>query len=198
MATNVPLGAALSVERVEAAAVTLPQIIIETAFGPIRAEIDIERAPITGENFLRYVDLGLYRGSTFYRAVRPSDDPNPVKISVVQGGLYKGTGVSTLKSIAHEGTGKTGLRHRAGALSMARDHIGTATSEFFIVADDSPELDAGGRRQQDGEGFAAFGHVVQGLDIVRKILELESMPESDLIGELRSHVWIATIRRQLA
>jgi peptidyl-prolyl cis-trans isomerase A (cyclophilin A) len=189
---------ALSAENQMQRTTTLPKIVIETALGPITAEIDVERAPVTGNNFLRHVDLDLYRGAAFYRAVCPLDDLNPVKISVVQGGLYKESELPTLKNIAHERTDVTGLRHLAGTLSMARDSPGTAAFEFFIVLDDSVELDAGGRRQPDREGFAAFGRVVEGMDVVRQIHRLESKPGSSLPGELVSPVPIATIRRQLA
>ena len=173
----------------------LPTVLIETPLGSITAEIDVASAPRTGNNFLRYVDRDHYRGAAFYRAVRPADDPNPVKISAVQGGLHRAGHARTLGGIPHEDTGFTGLRHYAGTLSMARNEVGTAEAEFFIVVDGSRELDAGGRRQPDGRGFAAFGRVVAGMDVVRAIFALEATADGEFCGELVQPVSITAIRR---
>ena len=173
----------------------LPTVCINTPLGSIEAEIDVASAPRTGENFLRYVDHDLYRAAAFYRTVRAAEDPNPVKISAVQGGLHQTSDAPTLGTIPHEGTDVTGLRHDVGTLSMARNEIGTAASEFFIVLEGAAELDAGGRRQPDGQGFAAFGRVVAGMDVVRAISTLESVSGSDLAGVLVHPVPITAIRR---
>ena len=173
----------------------LPTVLIDTPLGPITAEIDNCRAPHTGRNFLRYVDLGLYRHAAFYRAVRPADDPHPIKISAVQGGLQRAGQVATLGAIPHEGTDTTGLRHDAGTLSMARGAVDTAEAEFFIVVDASPELDAGGARQPDGCGFAAFGRVIAGMEVVRAIAALEVTPDGELAGMLAMPVPITAIHR---
>jgi peptidyl-prolyl cis-trans isomerase A (cyclophilin A) len=150
--------------------VALPLVRLQTPYGAILVELATDRAPITAANFLRYVDLGLFDRGSFYRVVRPDNDHNPAAISVVQGGLYPDD--TPLPPIAHESTAQTGLRNRAGMLSMARDAPGTATSEFSISVTDNPALDFGGRRQPDGQGFAAFGRVVRGMDVVRRINRL--------------------------
>lgn len=144
-----------------------PRVALETSEGRILLEIDAAHAPLTAANFLRYVDGGFFKGASFYRVVRPDNDRNPATITVIQGGL--GDGPPRLPHIAHETTRATGLRHLAGTISMARDKPGSATSEFFIVTEDAPALDFGGARNADGQGFAAFGRVVQGMEVVRRI-----------------------------
>jgi len=150
------------------AAQQLPHVLIRTAVGGIELEIDTVRAPITTRNFLRYVDAGRYAKGRFYRTVTPENQgDNPVKIEVIQGG--RDTTTPRFAFIPLERTSQTGLRHRDGTISMARAGPETATSEFFICIGDQPELDFGGRRNPDGQGFAAFGHVVRGMSVVRKI-----------------------------
>jgi peptidyl-prolyl cis-trans isomerase A (cyclophilin A) len=144
-----------------------PKVALETPQGRIVVEVDTAHAPLTAANFLRYVDAGLYKGAAFYRVVRPDNDRNPATITVIQGGI--GDGPSPLPTIPHETTRDTSLRHLDGTLSMARDEPGSASSEFFIVIGDAPALDFGGKRNADGQGFAAFGHVVEGMDVVRRI-----------------------------
>lgn len=153
-----------------AAQASNPKVAIQTDRGVIVVEIYERQAPLTAANFLRYVDEGLFDGATFYRVVRPDNQPgNAVKIEVVQGGLEFSSGRRTFPPVEHETTAKTGILHRDGVISMARDAPGTASSEFFICVGDQPELDFGGKRNPDGQGFAAFGRVVEGMDIVRKI-----------------------------
>ena len=144
-----------------------PRVALDTPQGRIVLEIDAVHTPVTAANFLAYVDGGLFKGASFYRVVRPDNDRNPATITVIQGGL--GDGPPRLPPIAHETTKATGLKHLAGTISMARDKPGSATSEFFIVGADAPALDFGGARNADGQGFAAFGRVVQGMDVVRRI-----------------------------
>jgi peptidyl-prolyl cis-trans isomerase A (cyclophilin A) len=147
-----------------------PVVLIRTDFGNIKVEISAGKAPITAANFLRYVDAGLYKGSSFYRVVRLENQPqNLVKIGVIQGGLGFSDEDRPFPPIAHETTAKTGILHKDGVISMARSAPGSATSEFFICIGDQPELDFGGRRNPDGQGFAAFGRVIEGMDVVRKI-----------------------------
>lgn len=147
-----------------------PRVVIETQLGDIVLELDDERAPLSTRNFLRYVDDKRYASGSFYRTVRPGNQPrNDVKIEVIQGGLgYAASGLRH-PPIDHETTRETGLRHQDGALSMARIEPGSASSEIFICIGDQPELDFGGRRNPDGQGFAAFGRVVEGMDVVRRI-----------------------------
>ncbi len=162
------LGLALLAGR-ELDAQALPHVVIQTTLGSIEVEVDTAAAPLTAHNFLRYVDQGLYRGGRFHRTVRPDNQPDTkIKIEVIQGGL------DSLRSkdfppITLEKTNVTGLSHQDGTISMARDGPDTATSDFFICIGDQPELDFGGRRNPDGQGFAAFGRVVRGMDVVRLI-----------------------------
>lgn len=144
------------------------QIIIETELGDIKAELYEKEAPVTVANFLRYVDSSVFVNSVFYRTVTPENQPdNDVKIQVVQGGLYEED--KMFPPIEHETTDKTGILHKDGVISMARNEPGTATSEFFICIGDQPELDYGGKRNPDGQGFAAFGKVIDGMGVVKRI-----------------------------
>jgi peptidyl-prolyl cis-trans isomerase A (cyclophilin A) len=155
-----------------------PQVIIQTGLGDIRVEIFIDQAPVTAENFLRCVDGGLFAEAAFYRVVRMDNQPNnEIKIEVIQGGI-RNQDVKRFPPIAHETTEQTGLLHKDGIISMARSAPGTASSEFFICVGDQPELDYGGRRNPDGQGFAAFGRVIKGLDIVKKIQQLPDENQS--------------------
>lgn len=138
--------------------------------GVITAEVDTVRAPLTATNFLKYVDLDLYSGGSFYRTVRADNQPdNAVKIGVIQGGIARDRRGDQPPPIRLEPTGETGLLHLDGVLSMARAGPNTAQGEFFICIGPQPELDQGGRRNPDGLGFAAFGRVTMGMDVVRRI-----------------------------
>jgi peptidyl-prolyl cis-trans isomerase A (cyclophilin A) len=145
---------------------------IETAAGEIRIRVYPQKAPLTVANFLRYVEAGLYDGTTFFRVVTPGNQPgNQFKIEVIQGGDVDEK--KCFPPIALETTKITGLRHEDGTVSMARAGPDTATCNFFICIGAQPELDFNGRRNPDGRGFAAFGRVVAGMDVVRKIQNLE-------------------------
>ena len=144
------------------------RVILTTALGAIELAVDLRRAPISAGDFLRYVDRGLFNGGAFYRTVRPDNDINPVKIDVIQGGVMDES--KRLPPIRHESTNKTDLRHRNGTISIARKAPGTGTAgAFFICIGDQPQLDFGGRRNPDRQGFAAFGHVARGMDVVHAI-----------------------------
>jgi peptidyl-prolyl cis-trans isomerase A (cyclophilin A) len=143
---------------------------IQTALGNILLELYPGFAPVTTANFLRYVDENRFAGASFYRTVCTDNQPgNQFKIEVIQGGLLIEDHPSALPPIPHETTDQTGILHKNGVLSMARDTPGTASSEFFICIGDQPELDFGGRRNPDGQGFAAFGMVILGMDVVKHI-----------------------------
>jgi peptidyl-prolyl cis-trans isomerase A (cyclophilin A) len=166
------LAAGLLVGRVAApgAAPGLVAVRIETAVGDILVEIDAKRAPVTSANFLRYVDAARYDGGRFHRTVRSDNQPGKnVLIEVVQAGVDPAREREDFPPIPLERTNVTGLAHTDGALSMARDGPDTATSDFFICIGDQAALDFGGRRNPDGQGFAAFGRVVKGMDVVRRI-----------------------------
>jgi peptidyl-prolyl cis-trans isomerase A (cyclophilin A) len=151
-----------------------PEVLMQTALGEIRLELFPDAAPLTVANFLRYVTENRYQGASFYRSVRLDNQAqSPVKIEVIQGGLGMTEHAAKLPPIVHETTAQTGLRHQHGTLSMARLEPGSAHSEFFICLNDQPELDFGGARNPDGQGFAAFGRVTDGMDVV---LAIQSRP----------------------
>jgi len=145
---------------------------IHTTLGVIEAELYADKAPATVANFLKYVDAGRYTGGQFHRTVtlHPDNQPNnTVKIEVIQGGVNPDFAEKDWPAIALERTRDTGVQHLDGTLSMARAGPDTATSDFFICVGAQPELDFGGKRNPDGQGFAAFGRVTKGLEIVTKI-----------------------------
>ena len=148
-------------------------VTIETQYGSIRVAVDTKRAPITAANFLKYVDAGLYDGGRFHRATRADNytpaPPNRPLLEIIQGGIDPAKKASGFPAIPLERTSVTGLKHVTGVVSMARGGPDSATSDFFILLNDQPSLDFGGLRFDDGQGAAAFGRVVSGLDVVRKI-----------------------------
>jgi peptidyl-prolyl cis-trans isomerase A (cyclophilin A) len=150
------------------------KVQIETSVGKIIVELYADKAPITVANFLRYVDEKRYDGGKFYRVVRmDNQSTSPVKIEVIQGGLQNDS-TKMLPPIPQETTQKTGILHVDGAISMARGKPESGASEFFICINAQPELDFGGKRNPDGQGFAAFGKVVKGMKVVRKIQKGET------------------------
>ena len=155
--------------RMAFAAGAKPRVALQTGQGTIIVELEDRKAPITAANFLRYVDTLKYNGGSFYRASRTIGAPT-------HGSIQAGPSpyARHFPPIAHESTTKTGLRHKAGTLSLTRNEPGSATSDFFICASDQPYLDAHPGEPGDNQGFAAFGHVVQGMDVVRKILAMHT------------------------
>jgi peptidyl-prolyl cis-trans isomerase A (cyclophilin A) len=169
------------------------KVTLTTSEGPIVLELETERAPITAGNFLKYVDGKRLDGASFYRAVPVGDG-----YGLVQGGIQNDP-KKQLKPIAHEPTSKTVLSHKDGAISMARLAPGTAASEFFIVVGDLVSMDADSTKPGDNQGFAVFGRVSQGMDIVNRIL---LAPKSATKGEgvmkgqmLEPTIRIVTARR---
>jgi peptidyl-prolyl cis-trans isomerase A (cyclophilin A) len=149
-----------------------PHVLIQTGFGDIELELYAKQAPQTVAAFLRYVDSGYYKNSQFYRVLTIDNQPsNAPKTELIQGGIWKTNYelASTLRGIPHESTDKTGIEHKDGTISLARGAPGTAASEFFICIGRQKGLDAGGENIADRQGFAAFGRVVKGMSIVRKI-----------------------------
>lgn len=142
--------------------------IIKTSLGDITAKLYPKKAPITVANFLKYVDARLYNNTAFFRSVTLNNQPrDSVKIEVIQGGEVDSTKV--FAAIPLERTSKTGVLHKNGAISMARDTPDSATCSFFICINDQPSLDFGGKRNKDEQGFAAFGKVIKGMDVVKRI-----------------------------
>lgn len=158
---------------------SLPQVKIETQMGNITVEVDTVKAPVTALNFLNHVKEGTFNNGLFYRVVRMDNQPNnDVKIEVIQGGVFTEVRFEKIPPIIHETTGQTGIKHLDGTISMARMEPGSASTEFFICVGDQPELDFGGKRNPDGQGFAAFGQVVEGMDVVRKIQQLQDKEQT--------------------
>ena len=160
-----------------------PQVEIVTTAGPIVVEVETAKAPITSANFLRYVDQKRLDGVDFYRIVKVADH-----FGFVQFGI-DGDPRRALPPIAHEPTTLTGLHHVDGTLSMPRREPGTAQGEFTIsVGDQSPSFDADPSKPGDNLGYAAFGHVVQGMDVVVKIMDATVSPDATLRGAFKGEV----------
>lgn len=176
------------------------RVRLDTSAGALMVELYPEKAPVTVANFLRYVDEGRYDGASFYRTVTFENDNGKPWIEVIQGGLNDES--AAFPPIAHESTDKTGLRHENGTISMGRDGVGTASSEFFICIGAQPALDHGAMRNQDGQGFAAFGKVIAGMDVVRRIHQAEANAETDsayTAGQILSEpVRITSVRRVMS
>jgi peptidyl-prolyl cis-trans isomerase A (cyclophilin A) len=149
-----------------------PHIEIQTKFGDIEVELYPDQAPKTVHAILSYIKSGYYKNSSFYRVLNDENQPsNAPKAELIQGGIYKSNPKvhDTLTGIPHETTEQTHLQHKRGTISLARLAPGTATSEFFICLADQPGFDYGGENNPDKQGYAAFGKVVKGMDIVNKI-----------------------------
>lgn len=163
-----------------------PRVKLETAAGDIVIELYADKAPITVANYLRYVDRGLYNGATFYRASKPKDYAGD-DYGLVQGGLQNDP-KKVLPPIAHESTIKTGLTHgKDGVISMGRHAPGTAQADWSIMLGDMSYLDADPKDPKGNPGFAAFGQVVEGLEVIRKIIVMPTDPnkgEGAMKGEM--------------
>lgn len=163
--------------------------IIETSLGSIQVELSPEKAPVTVANFLKYVDQQLYDGTSFFRVCTPENEKErTIKIQVIQGGEVPEN--KQYAPIRIETTKETGILHQDGTLSMARDTPNSATCSFFICINDQPELDFGGKRNPDRQGFAAFGKVIKGMTVVK---EIQKQKEKD--QRLVIPVVIQSIRR---
>jgi peptidyl-prolyl cis-trans isomerase A (cyclophilin A) len=159
------LGAALGLGFASPVlAAAKPRVAIHTGRGLIVVELEATRAPLTSANFLHYVDAGKYDGGTFFRTVRTPGRPEEGQIVGQTAPKQR-----PFPPIAHESTLKTGLHHLAGTLSLGRFELGSATSNFFICVSPEPYLDAHPEAKGDNQGFAAFGQVVSGMEVVRRI-----------------------------
>lgn len=145
-----------------------PIVVLQTNIGNIEIKLDINNAPLSAGNFLLYTEKGLYTGASFYRVVNTKNDNGSPVIEVIQGGIMAAS--KSLPSIKHEPTSQTGIKHLDGTISLARAAPGTGGgSAFFICVGAQPGLDFGNHRNKDGLGFAAFGRVIKGMDVVLKI-----------------------------
>src|SRR6476659_7234060 len=158
-----------------------PRVLIETSFGDIEVELYPEKAPASVAAFLSYVDSGLYKNSSFYRVLKEENQPSSsFKSELIQGGIWQTNSKKelSLPGIPHETTKQSGILHTNGTISLARTTPGTASSEFFICIGDQPSYDYGGDANPDKQGYAAFGKVIKGMDIVRKIHRQSDYEES--------------------
>jgi peptidyl-prolyl cis-trans isomerase A (cyclophilin A) len=172
----------------------LPHVIIETGYGEIEIELYTNKAPLTANAFLNYIDSGYYNQCNFYRVLNMYNQPsNAPKAFLVQGGIWKSNNklAQSLQGIPHESTKQTGILHKEGTISMARNEPGSGGPEFFIMVEDETGFDYGGENMEDRLGFAAFGSVVRGMPIVRKIHDLKEANQY-----LQPPVYIHTIRRK--
>jgi len=153
-----------------------PHVRIQTQLGDIEIELFPDQAPETVAAFLSYVDSGFYEKTSFYRVLKTEELPTVNNTGIIQGGIWQTNPARklTLPGITHETTKQTGLTHQSGTLSLARKEPGTANTEFFICIGDQSPLDFGRRGTEDGQGYAAFGKVFEGMDIVRKIQSQKS------------------------
>jgi peptidyl-prolyl cis-trans isomerase A (cyclophilin A) len=164
-----------------------------TTKGDIEVELDAERAPVTVKNFLRYVDEKRYAGGRFHRTVTMANQPDKlIKIEVIQAGVNPDFQKQDFPPIKLERTNQTNILHRDGTISMARDGADTAASDFFICIGNQPSLDFGGKRNPDGQGFAAFGRVTKGMDVVRAIQASHAKDQS-----LDPPITIENVRRKV-
>lgn len=152
---------------------TSPNVIFETELGQIEIETYPEKAPLSAGDFLNYVDRGFYNGEGFYRVVYADNDPRQMGMSLIQGGRLDSEPKGP--SIAHEPTSITGLRNNSAMVSIARDAPGTGSAAFFFInIGNNNFLDEGGERNPDGAGYATFGKVVNGMDVVKSIQAMEA------------------------
>lgn len=176
----------------------LVRVTLTTALGPIMVDLDARHAPVTTANFLRYVDQKRFDGITFYRAMRLPWGTEEKPEGLIQAGT-RGDPKRTLKPIAHEPTNVTGLLHKPGAISMARWAPGSAAGDFSILVSEMSSLDANPAASGDNAGYAVFGYVVEGMDVVRKIHGAPISPtagQGALKGQmLAAPVRIVTVRR---
>lgn len=163
------------------------RVVLTTSEGPITLELEKDRAPKTTANFLRYVDTKRFDGTTFYRAMKLQPE-----LGLIQGGL-RNDPRKLFPPVPHEPTTQTGLSNRDGAISMARDKPGSATADFFIAIGDLSSLDAKPDQPGDNLGFAAFGHVVEGMDVVRRIGTAPTSP-TEGEGAMKGQMLAPTIR----
>ncbi len=147
------------------------QVVIETGYGDIEVELYPGKAPKTVAAFLKYVDEGLYKNGSFYRVLKNDNVPEEYNTGLIQGGINTTNGSKqvSLPGTPHESPRVTGLTHESGVISMARTTPGTATSEFFICIGDQKQFDSSDRGNSDGQGYAAFGKVIKGMDVVMRI-----------------------------
>lgn len=156
-----------------------PHVAIETRLGNIEIELYTDKAPVSAGAFLSYIDSGYYKNAAFYRVLNQDNQQmDAFKAELIQGGIWRTNHklFLSLPGIKHETTKQTGILHKDGIISLARQEPGTATTEFFICLGDQPGFNYGGENNPDKQGYAAFGKVIKGMNIVRTIY---NRPEDD-------------------
>lgn len=156
---------------------THPTVLIKTTYGKIYVELYPDKAPKTVASFLNFVDSGVYKPGSFYRVLKAEDQPSSSsKSELIQGGIYRTKPglLASRKTVPLETTKQSGLHHTSGTISLARTTPNSGSTEFFICVGDQPVYDYGGEANADGQGYAAFGKVIEGMDVVRKIHEAPS------------------------
>jgi len=163
-----------------------PHVLIETGVGDIEIALYADKAPKTVAAFLANIDAGVYEKASFYRVIKNENVPEEYNTGLIQGGVYSAnpTRGQGLKGIEHESPRQTGLSHISGTVSMARLEAGSATSEFFICIGDQKQFDSSSRGNNDGLGYAAFGKVIEGMDVVSKIQNRKSKGDA-FVEDLR-------------
>jgi len=186
----VPPEASAAAEAPKLAAKTVP-VVLTTSLGAVTIAVEVERAPLTAANFLRYVDQKRLDGTAFYRAFKYDDEQFG---GFIQGGTQNDP-KRILAPVPHEPTSQTGLSHTDGVISMAQAEPGTATGDFFIMVGDQKGFDA----TADQPGYAAFARVTSGMDVIRAIWNAPRSPtkgEGLMKGQmLEPQVRILTARR---
>ena len=188
--TLLALAAAVSLASAAHAQAPNPRVVITTALGAITVELYADKAPITAANFLKYVDRKLYDGATFYRASKPPGQAAN-DYGTVQGGLQNDP-KKVLPPIAHESTLKTGLKHTDGTISMGRHAPGTAQADWVICIGDMTYLDADPTDPKN-PGFAAFGHVTDGMPLAQQILGMPTDPNAG-VGAMKGEMLVKPVR----
>ncbi|MET3725523.1 peptidylprolyl isomerase [Sphingomonas trueperi] len=177
-----PLTASAQTAPTPASPPANPKVAIETSAGPMVVEVYLDKAPVSARNFLRYVDTKRLDGVVFYRTVKPAE-----KFGFVQFGIQNAP-AKMFPPIKHEPTTETGIKHLDGTLSLPRLAPGTARGEFTIMVGDQPSFDADPSKPGDNLGYAAFGRVIEGKDVLLKILDAPTSPTKTLSGSFKGEV----------
>ncbi|UYY77712.1 peptidylprolyl isomerase [Sphingomonas sp. R1] len=184
----VPLAASAQTAPAPASAPANPRVAIETSAGRMVVEVYLDKAPISARNFLRYVDAKRLDGAVFYRTVKPAE-----KFGFVQFGIQNAP-AKMYPPIKHEPTTETGIKHLDGMLSLPRLAPGTARGEFTIMVGDQPSFDADPSKAGDNLGYAAFGRVINGKDVLLKIFDAPTSPTKTIMGSFKGEVPEAPIK----
>lgn len=183
-----PLAASAQTASAPASLPANPKVAIETSAGRMVVEVYLDKAPVSARNFLRYVDGKRLDGVVFYRTVKPADH-----FGFVQFGIQNAT-AKMYPPIKHEPTSETGIKHLDGTLSLPRLAPGSARGEFTIMVGDQPSFDADPSKPGDNLGYAAFGRVIEGKDVLLKIFDAPTSPTKTIMGSFKGEVPEAPVK----